>query len=56
MEIKSPEGDFTEFVVTKNEDLKEKLKYYLKKFDDNLCLKENKKVKIIEIILFNFVI
>lgn len=56
MEIQSPEGDFTEFVVTKNEDLKEKLKYYLKNFDDNLCLKENKKVKIIEIILFNFVI
>ena len=56
IEIKAPKKNFSEYVVTKNENLKDKLDYYLKNFDDDLCSKNGNDIRIHDILLFHFII
>jgi hypothetical protein len=56
VEVKAPKKNFSEYIVTKNEDLKDKLDYYLENFDDDLCSKDGNDIRIHEILLFHFII
>lgn len=54
IELRNPICDSTEFVITKCEDLKSKLKYYFDNFDDELCYKLDKRIKVCNVLLLNF--
>lgn len=56
IEVKDSKNNFSEYIVTKNENLKDKLDYYLKNFDDDLCSKDGNNIRIHDILLFHFII
>lgn len=55
VEVTIPGQDDTEFIINSTKSLDNKLDYYLKNYDDNLCLKRNKDVKILDVLPLNFI-
>lgn len=55
VEISIPGQEESEFIINKNSSLDSKLKYYLENYDDELRLKKNKDIKILDVLPVNFI-
>lgn len=55
VEVTIPGQEDTEFIINSTNSLDNKLNYYLENYDDNLCLKRNHEVRIIDLMPLNFV-
>ena len=54
VEMHNSKSGFVEYIVTKNEDLQEKLSYYLKEFNDDLSSQDGNTIT--DVLLFHFII
>ena len=55
VEVSIPGQEGSEFIINKNVNIENKLKYYLENYDDELKLKKNKDIKIVDVLPVNFV-
>ena len=55
VEVSIPGQEESEFIINKNSSLDSKLAYYLENYDDELRLKKNKDIKIIDVLPVNFI-